>query len=92
MGIFFLEQDIEHFLPPAHAPDIGLFHQAANADRLLAVARGKMIESRAILVALGEMREQFFDGGHPKPLELALPRHWDPVQGFERGGGMHGES
>ena len=92
VGIFLLQQHVEHFLPATDTPEARLLHQAANADRLVAFARGKMIEARAVLVAFGEVSEQSLDRGNPDPLELALPWRRDPVQVFERGGGMHGES
>ena len=88
--IFLLQQHVEHFLPAAETPEAGLFlDHPADAHRLVAVARGKVVEAGAVLVAFWKMGEQPFDRRDADTLELPSARRRNPVQFGQQGGGMH---
>src|SRR5260221_10574921 len=82
--ILLLEHRVEHFLPAANSPQRRLFHDAADAYRLRALAGPEAIELRAVLLAFPKGREQILRGPEPHPLEAARPQRREPAALGER--------
>ena len=78
--LLLFEHDVEHFLPAANALHLRFFHESADAHRLLAVAVREAVESRAILVATREVREQIPDRVQTEAFELARALRRDAVE------------